>query len=65
MRRSQAARSQASLWHKEQQQIKLYAALLMASPEDQHGSLAAFHHSNAQGFLCRKDQQQTRIMNKM
>lgn len=55
MRCSQANCSQARLWHEEQQQIKLYAALLMASPEDRHDSLAAFHHSNAQGFLWRND----------
>lgn len=43
------------LWHGEQEQIKLYAALLMASPEDQHGSLPAFHDSNAEAFLWCND----------
>lgn len=52
---SQANCSQASLWHEEQEQIKLYAASLMASPEDQHGSLPAFHDSNTQAFLWRND----------
>lgn len=37
----------------------------MASPEDQHGSLAALLHSNAQGFLWRNDYQQTHIINKL